>query len=169
MSRNRRIALLVAVLAQLAVPLALAGFAAADLAFGREIRLVARPVDPLDIFRGNYVVLSYDISRLGVAFEPTRGRRICARLHEENGVWNAGIGVPEGPPDGTFICGRVTRVEGDGFVQVEYGIETYFASAERAREIERELAQGPVVVVTDLDDEAARGSNGSKETAESFD
>ena len=155
MSRNRRFELLAVVLAQLAVPLALAGFAAADLAFGREIRLVAQPVDPLDVFRGNYVVLSYEISRLPAAFEPERGQRICAPLHEENGVWAAGIGVSDEPTDDTFICGRVTRVGDDGFVQVAYGIETYFASAERAKEIEREIAEGPVIVVIDLDDDGS--------------
>ena len=51
MSRQRRLALVVVVCVQLAVPLALAGLAEADLAFGEEIRLQARPVDPLDTCR----------------------------------------------------------------------------------------------------------------------
>src|SRR5215210_2064258 len=50
-SRRRRIALVAVVCVQLAVPLALAALAEADLAFGQEIRLRARPVDPLDVFR----------------------------------------------------------------------------------------------------------------------
>ena len=64
MSKRRKIALLVIVCVQLAVPLGMAGLAEADLAFGDEIKLRAQPVDPLDIFRGNYVVLRYEISRL---------------------------------------------------------------------------------------------------------
>ena len=73
MSRRRRIALLVVVCAQLAVPLALAGLAAADLAFGEEIRLQAQPIDPIDVFRGNYVVLRYEISSLQAVSEVRRG------------------------------------------------------------------------------------------------
>jgi uncharacterized membrane-anchored protein len=156
MSRRRRIVLLVAVLAQLAVPLALAGFAAADLAFGREVRLLAQPVDPLDVFRGNYVVLRYELSRLMTPFPVTRGQRVCAPLHEENGVWNAGFAVPERPPDDVVICGRARRdAEADGSVDVEYGIETYYASAERAREIEGAIGRVPVYVVIDLDDDGS--------------
>ena len=40
-------------------------------------------------------------------------------------------------------------------MEVEYGIEAYFASAGRAREIERALASGPVYVVVDLDDDGS--------------
>ena len=82
MSPRRKLALLAVVLAQLAVPLALAGLAAADLAFGQEIRLRAQPVDPLDVFRGNYVVLRYDVSSLPVNFDVARGDRICTPLRE---------------------------------------------------------------------------------------
>jgi len=155
MSRGRRIALLAAVLAQLAAPLALAGYAQLDLASGAEIRLVAQPVDPLDVFRGNYVVLRYELSTLSVAFQAERGDRVCAPLREENGVWNAGIGVPERPADGLVICGRARRDAVDGQVEVEYGLETYYASAEKARELERALATGPVIVVVDLDEDGS--------------
>lgn len=152
MSPRRRLVLLVVVLAQLAVPLGLAGFAAADLAFGREVRLLAQPVDPLDAFRGNYVVLRYELSRLRTGFEVRRGDRVCTPLHEENGVWNASFAVPERPADETAICGRARRDASAGeSVEVEYGIETYYASAERALEIERAISSGPVFVVVDLD------------------
>ena len=63
----------------------LAGLAEADLAFGEEIRLRAQPVDPLDVFRGNYVVLTYEMSNLPVLGEVRRGERVCARLREEDG------------------------------------------------------------------------------------
>ena len=36
-------------------------------------------------------------------------------------------------------------------VGIEYGIETYYASAERAREIEESIAQGDLYAVIDLD------------------
>jgi uncharacterized membrane-anchored protein len=154
MSRGRRIALLVAVLAQLAVPLALAGLAAADLAFGREVRLVAQPVDPVDIFRGNYVVLRYEISEVRLGFTVRRGERVCVRLDERDDVWTGTFGVPDPNGADTVICGRARAdAEAGSQVGVEYGIETYYASAERAQELERSISRGELHAVIDLDDD----------------
>jgi uncharacterized membrane-anchored protein len=156
MSRRRRIALLAVVLAQLAVPLALAAVAAADLAFGQEVRLRAQPVDPLDIFRGNYVVLRYDISQVAAAGQVRRGETLCVRLTEQNDVWSGDFAVPERDRDGTIICGRARRdAEAGEQVSIEYGIETYFANAERAREIEQSIGRGQLYVVVDLDDDGS--------------
>ena len=155
MSRRRRIALLAVVCVQLALPLALAGLAAADLAFGEEIRLRAEPVDPLDVFRGNYVVLRYEISSLPVLGEVRRGETVCARLEEADGEWRASYAGPA-RPSGTVICGRAKDDAGAGeSVGIEYGIETYYASAERAREIEQSIARGQLYVVVDLDDDGS--------------
>jgi uncharacterized membrane-anchored protein len=151
-SRGRRIALLAVVCVQLALPLALAGLAAADLAFGEEIRLRAEPVDPLDVFRGNYVVLRYEISSLPVLGDVRRGETVCARLEESDGESRASSADPA-RPSGTVICGRAKddAVAGES-VGIEYGIETYYASAEKAREIEESIARGQLYVVVDLDD-----------------
>ena len=155
MTRRRRIALLVIVCAQLAVPLAMAGLAEADLAFGKEIRLKAEPVDPLDVFRGNYVVLTYQISNLPVLGEVRRGERVCARLEESDGAWRASYADP-GRPSGTAICGKARGDASAGeSVGIEDGIETYFASTERAREIEDSIAGGELYVVVDLDDDGS--------------
>ena len=156
MSRGRRIALLVAVLAQLAVPLAMAGLAAADLAFGCEVRLVARPVDPLDIFRGNYVVLAYDISTVTAGSTVERGDRVCVELHEVGGAWIGDLGAPDRRGGDEVICGRARAdAEAGQQVAVEYGIETYYASAERARELERTIARGRLYAVIDLDEDGS--------------
>jgi uncharacterized membrane-anchored protein len=154
-SRQRRIALAVIVCVQLAVPLAMAGLAEADLAFGQEIKLKAQPVDPLDVFRGNYVVLTYEISNLPVLGEVRRGERVCARLDESDDVWSARYADP-GQPSGTAICGTARGDASPGeSVGIEYGIETYFASAERAREIESAIAGGQLYVVVDLDEDGS--------------
>jgi uncharacterized membrane-anchored protein len=156
MSRGRRMALLVVVLVQLAVPLALAAVAAADLAFGREIRLRAQPVDPLDVFRGNYVVLRYDISSVAVGFQVRRGETVCVRLTEQNGVWSGDFGLPESDANDSAICGRARADANAGEqVSVEYGIETYYANAERAREIEGSIRRGTLYAVIDLDDDGS--------------
>ncbi len=155
MSRRRKLALLAVVCVQLAVPLGMAGLAEADLAFGQEIRLRAQPVDPLDVFRGNYVVLTYEISTLPVLGDVRRGERLCARLNESGDEWRATYADP-GRPSGTVICGRARDDAAPGEqVGIEYGIETYFASAERAREIESSIARGQLYVVVDLDDDGS--------------
>ena len=147
--------LLVVVCVQLAVPLGMAGLAEADLAFGREIRLKAEPVDPLDVFRGNYVILRYEISTLPVLAEVRRGEKVCARLDEAGGEWRASYADP-GRPSGTVICGRARSDAAPGdSVGIEYGIETYYANAERAREIERSIGRGQLYVVVDVDDDGS--------------
>lgn len=148
--------LLAVVCTQLAVPLAIAGLAEADLAFGREIRLQARPVDPLDIFRGNYVVLSYEISTLPIQYDVRRGDRLCVRLYESGDEWKGAYALPERPSDGPVICGRARGDAAAGEqVGIEYGIETRYASAERAREIEDSIRRGRTFAVIDLDDDGS--------------
>ena len=155
MTPRRPHVFLAAVLVQLALPLALAGLAAADLAFGRELRLRAQPVDPLDVFRGNYVVLRYDISSVSTGFSVRRGERVCVSLREQDGAWTGDFGVPE-PSGDTAICGRARADAAAGEqVGVEYGIETYYASAERAQEIEDSIAGRQLLVVVDLDDDGS--------------
>jgi uncharacterized membrane-anchored protein len=157
MSRPRRFLLLAVVLAQLAVPLGLAGLAASDLAFGQEIRLKAQPVDPLDIFRGNYVTLRYEISLVPVSFDVSRRDRICVSLSEAGDhTWQGGFGKADLPQSGPAICGRARGSAHAGErVAVEYGIETYFASESRAKELERSLGKGRLYVVIDLDDDGS--------------
>jgi uncharacterized membrane-anchored protein len=157
MSRPRRFLLLAVVLAQLAVPLGLAGLAATDLSFGREIRLKAEPVDPIDIFRGNYVALRYEISLVPVNFDVDRRDRICISLFEaSDNRWQGGFGKKSMPESGPAICGRARRDARAGErVPVDYGIETYFASEERAKELERSIGEGQLYVVIDLDDDGS--------------
>ena len=156
MSRRRRIALLALVCAQVALPLGLAGLAAADLAFGEEIRLRAQPVDPLDVFRGNYVVLRYDISQLEVLDPVQRGDRLCADLFRTSAdAYTARVAYPT-TSGARSICGRARDDANPGeSVTIEYGIETYFASAERARELEESIGRGDLYVVVDLDDDGS--------------
>ena len=157
MSRRRRIALLVVVCAQLAVPLAMAGLAAADLAFGDEIKLRAQPVDPTDLFRGNYVVLTYEISRLQVVYPVSKGQQLCADLFQSApGVYGARSAYDYPPRGGKEICGRALNdARGGESVGIEYGIETYYASEEGAKEIEDSIARGQLFVVVDLDEDGS--------------
>jgi uncharacterized membrane-anchored protein len=120
------------------------------LSKGREVTLVTIPVDPRDLFRGDFVVLGYEIGTLDLTKLP--GERNFRR-HDE--VWVAltpdaeGIARPVAvsaarPPDGgnVLLRGRVTSASGCKTqggctsLRVAYGLESYFVPEGEGRQIE---------------------------------
>lgn len=87
------------------------------LSSGTEVRLATAPVDPRDIFRGDYVILTYDITRLPLdrlaedkdAFES--GSVVYVTLEEDaSGLWQAKAIAPDRPDTTSgqvFIKGRI--------------------------------------------------------------
>ena len=86
------------------------------LAHGAEIRLATQPVDPRDLFRGHYVRLNYDISRIGlplVGGDDTFERNDPVHVVLEKGseeTWQA-VSVhherPDAAPPRVVLSGRV--------------------------------------------------------------
>ena len=108
---------------------------------GEEVLLKTRPVDPRDLFRGDYVILRYEISTLDMD-----------ELHVENGDLNLnervyvtleledGYGMPKKiysspPEEELFIKGTVRHV-GNDILMIDYGIESYFVPEGKGRFIE---------------------------------
>lgn len=124
--------------------LTLAGLIAykqATLLTGQRILLKTVPVDPRDMFRGDYVVLSYEISRLQSwqwrepSFE--RGATAYVTLRKQGRFWGAESVSKTAPGDqALFIRGRVTHTGPDA-INLEYGIESYFVPEGKGRELER--------------------------------
>jgi uncharacterized membrane-anchored protein len=144
-SRARRIAFAVLVAAQLVVPLALIAVNEVALATGREVTLATTPVDPLDPFRGRYVVLRYEISSLPT---PTPEGTVYVELEEQGDRWVV-HGVHTSYPD---TDRPVIRGHARGGT-VEYGIETYFADEDEAPRLEREARSGGLLVDVVLGDD----------------
>ena len=127
------------------------------LASGRHITLDVRPVDPRSLFRGDYVILSYDISRLPAALfnpMPTNGNRHYVRMKHEAGTWKA-VAVSNAMPgkgadDEIVLAGHVRYVPPDvgaeSFVLMSYGIESFFVPEGTGKEIEQEIRPGRVKV-----------------------
>jgi uncharacterized membrane-anchored protein len=147
-SRRRRLAFFGVVVVLVAVPLATIGYNELKLATGDEVRLRTEPVDPIDFFRGRYVTLNYEISRVpldGSETEP--GTTVYVPLRDAGEFWRGEPATTERPSGGRFIRGRV----GSGG-QIRYGIETYFTDEEKAKGYERAAGSGTLYVDVILDD-----------------
>ena len=146
MSRRTRIAFLAVVCAQLLFPLGVIAYNEAKLASGEDVRLHVQPVDPVDFFRGEYVALTYDISRIDVGgLDP--GTTVYVPLHEEDGFWT-GSSAALDKPSGTFIRGHTSELGG-----IEFGIETYFVEEGQSRKYEQAVGRGNLYVDVAIDDD----------------
>jgi uncharacterized membrane-anchored protein len=131
---------------------------------GQEVMLQTRPVDPRDLLRGDYVVLSYDISSVAAGAlkdQPVKTRRspVYVTLSPKaDGFYEvAALSLTPVTVSGKDVLIRGRIVSGDhcgGFVdafcdklQINYGIERYFVPQGEGREIEHSRNEGKVAVV----------------------
>ena len=109
---------------------------------GTHVLLQTAPVDPESVFRGRYVVLNYDLSRLPTTLLVDRqtalqpGQALYVVLQPGTNVWKAASLHTAPPVGGVYLRGRVNYVSGQDVV-LQYGIETFFLSESSADEIER--------------------------------
>jgi uncharacterized membrane-anchored protein len=112
---------------------------------GEEVLLKTVPVDPRDLFRGDYVILRYEISRLDIE----ENLIDASQIKEDDDIYVIlAIGedkkgkvqqvVFQKPNKGKFIKGVVKDIENSS-IEVEYGIESYFVPEGKGKEIERNL------------------------------
>jgi uncharacterized membrane-anchored protein len=137
------------------------------LANGREVVLEVIPVDPRSLFRGDYVILGYDISRFtlpsGTA-APERNDAFYITLQKAEGDnWHVVGGASEPPaavkPDEVVIKGTVdyvSRPETDGpdrpyVVGLHYGIENFFVPEGTGRALEKMIGDKKLSAVIAID------------------
>lgn len=143
------------------------------LANGREVVLEVIPVDPRSLFRGDYVVLGYDISRYTLppgTKPPKRNAPFYITLKKGAGeTWQTVAGGTEPPrtvqPDEVVIQGRVdytTQPTLDNkqesvVVVLQYGIESFFVPEGAGRELEKMVGDKKIsaVIAIDADGRAA--------------
>jgi uncharacterized membrane-anchored protein len=154
--RHARLIVFVAIIAaQVAVVGTMAAGREAVLRTGDKVVLQTAPVDPRDLFRGDYVVLDYAISTIDTdqvawdAADPFPGQTVWVVL-EPRGRYHEPVVVTDQPVDSelTAIRGSV-EYEGSWFVRVRYGIEEYLVSEGTGWEIERSREVDVVVAVSD--------------------
>ena len=129
------------------------GFKEYTLRTGQEVLLKTTPVDPRDLFRGDYVVLRYDISNIDsgvVVAERTdfkSGDRVYVGLEIKEKYTVATKIYSTAPKGGLYIKGTVKDISGNSF-NVEYGIESYFVPEGEGKTIERQLGRSVDVKVS---------------------
>jgi uncharacterized membrane-anchored protein len=147
---HTRLVLGAGVLFQLLVLASMIALHSAPLVFGQRIWLRVRPVDPRDIFRGDYVILSYDFSRMPVNGAPTRptwqpagsaeswleDRNIYVSLvPDADGIHYVASEVSfERPRSGRYIKGKYgSSVDGN---MLHFGIEAFYVEEGHGKALE---------------------------------
>jgi uncharacterized membrane-anchored protein len=148
---NERTILLAAVALQVLFLVSMIVIRATPLLTGNTILLRVQPVDPRDLFRGEYVILGYEFSRMppnGIEGMPAMnsqrekewiGRTVYVSLTPE----------PDGkhyraqkysiyqPVEGTYLRGTITSAG-----RLEFGIESYFVQEGQGRKYEDAVRSG---------------------------
>jgi uncharacterized membrane-anchored protein len=126
------------------------GARASMLANGTEIRLPVIPVDPRDFLRGDYVILSYPMSRLNAAelegdnaFDYSTP--VYVELAPDGEVWKA-VALHRAMPEGrTFLRGQMTyynrpdgcKDDACSVYDVDYNLEKFFVPEGEGLELEK--------------------------------
>jgi len=121
---------------------------------GTEVVLKTIPVDPRDLFRGDYVILRYDISNINLDSILTtednfkRNDDLYLKLDTSN-KYAKGIQVSKKPFDeGLFLKGKVLRSYAKN-LSVKYGLESYFVQEGTGKEIEQNISKVEVLIAVD--------------------
>lgn len=137
---------------------------------GEEVVIeVVEPVDPRDVFRGQYAVLEYSITRLDSGMlspETEEGDTVYVTLEKEGEYWVAADASTQMPDAATCVRGEVESATGER-VRISYGIENFFAEPEEARRIEEERWRNDVAGIVAVDggcDSVLRGVRIGNET-----
>lgn len=152
-SRSTELKLLIAiVVAQIAILVGMIALDGAPLVLGERIKLKAIPVDPRDMFRGDYVVLSYDFSRLDpatlngraprIGFNPYDpdlvGKDIYISLEPAGDHYEATGQSSKPPTSGMYIHGKVVNTWQN---RIECGIEAYYVQEGEGHRLEDIIRQ----------------------------
>jgi len=104
---------------------------------GRDAVLRMVPVDPTDLFAGEYMNIAYEISTLGASLPndgPLRAGETVYVALSEGGVAEP-VGYGHRKPAGFFIKGTVEDADRHGRSRVTYGIERFYVPERSGRDV----------------------------------
>jgi uncharacterized membrane-anchored protein len=137
-SRFERRAILAAALLQLLILVAMILGKTVPYLDARRVLLKVIPVDPRDLFRGDYVTLAYDISRVpGARRQPGETVYVTLVPEGDGRHYRAGGFTDSPPSSGVFIRGTVGE-----FGRASYGIESYYLQEGTGHDYENAVRSG---------------------------
>ncbi len=132
---------------------------------GREVVVDVVPVDPRSLFRGDYVILNYQLSVVDknlATFEPKRRDQVFVTLQKEAGAkgWQP-IRIEREKPEALAAEQVLVRANVQGFtsrsvegskdrvqqVRLRYGAESYFVEEGKGKELEKQIADRKIQVL----------------------
>lgn len=143
MSRRSKVAIIVVI--QILFLFGMIGVKYYILRYGTQVLLRSAPVDPWDMFKGEYVRLNYEISRvkdpdIAIEKKDLRNKTFYVVLEKGENYWSAVSISPVRPAlDSNQVCikGRVVYYDyRDNQYNMAYGIETYYVEEGTGRQIE---------------------------------
>lgn len=150
LARSTEIKLMIAiVIAQIAILIGMIVLDGLPLVLGEHVKLKVVPVDPRDLFRGDYVVLDYEFSRVdpgsvtGLAAGTTNGRNpydyelqgqeVFVSLVPSGDHHEAASRSTKRPNSGPYIRGTLTSPWRQ---RLDCGIEAYYVQEGEGRRLE---------------------------------
>lgn len=137
---------------------------------GTEITIKTDPLDPRDVFRGDYVRLNYEISSIPLnlldedilkltnineqygEFGDLFGKDLYVALKEDNGFYTVDKVTLEKPKDGIYLIGKYaysiwneTKEENVKAIRVEYTLDNYFVPENTGKDLEEASSKGQVI------------------------
>jgi uncharacterized membrane-anchored protein len=145
--QRERLVLILGAALQIAVLAGVVVMRSLPLLTGNTVLLRVVPVDPRDMFRGDYVTLGYGISRvipgqvkgLTKSSQDSRGQVVYVTLvPDADGVHFTGGEVSiDRPSSGKFIRGTL-----EGWNRITFGIESYYVQEGTGHNYEAAVRQG---------------------------
>lgn len=133
------------------------GYKEFTLRTGRIILLNTEPIDPRDIFRGDYVTLRYPISsiELSSSFQDVNQKNIpiYVYLEKKDDNWDPVKVTTTYPLDDKqtlFLKGKIKSLQRN-MAQVEYGIESFFVPEKKGYYLEKYLGTDRLKVKIAID------------------
>ena len=131
---------------------------------GTEVLLKTIPVDPRDLFMGDYVILNYEIGQYEPKYHRNyqKNEKVYVVLKKDkNNVASIDKVVKVRPKNNLFLegkmgkCNTIIPLYKNGKC-IEYGIESYYVKEGTGRELEKKLRDGAYVKVSIFKDGKAK-------------
>lgn len=130
------------------------------------VTLKVKPVDPSDMFRGDYVILNYDVSDVNANLLPGDDKYVqdgwaYVTLAPQGGVWSVvavHASMPPHEPGQVVLRGQVKSMfeapdSGAAVMRLTYGIESFFVPQGEGKVIEDERQKGDLTADIAVDAE----------------